>query len=391
MNNTLKIYMLALISFLIGTSQFSIVGMLDKVAASASISVSAAGQLITVFALGNAIGTPIMMVAIARINQRNQLLIALGIILLGIALMLTVPGFPLLLLSRIIIGIGTGMFVVSAYAIAAKLAMTGRQGAAMSTIAMGYSSSLVFGVPIGRMVAATYDWKIIFWAIGILSLLSIFAVIKWIPALEGESAVSFGQRFTPLKNPKVILTLLVTLFVFINYSLINTYITPLLNSALPEMTGIISAILLAMGIASLLGSRFGGFSADRFGIVRTILGSVTIQMVVLILLSIFSRESYLTIALLMVWEFACWTFGPTQNFNLISQSPEASSILLSLNSSFVQLGFAAGAGIGGIVVGNLSVLDIPWVSAIAVAIAGLIFIFVTRLPALKAKSESVKV
>lgn len=391
MNNTLKIYMLALISFLIGTSQFSIVGMLDKVAASASISVSAAGQLITVFALGNAIGTPIMMVAIARINQRNQLLIALGIILLGIALMLTVPGFPLLLLSRIIIGIGTGMFVVSAYAIAAKLAMTGRQGAAMSTIAMGYSSSLVFGVPIGRMVAATHDWKIIFWAIGILSLLSIFAVIKWIPALEGESAVSFGQRFTPLKNPKVIFTLLVTLFVFINYSLINTYITPLLNSALPEMTGIISAILLAMGIASLLGSRFGGFSADRFGIVRTILGSVTIQMVVLILLSIFSRESYLTIALLMVWEFACWTFGPTQNFNLVSQSPEASSILLSLNSSFVQLGFAAGAGIGGIVVGNLSILDIPWVSAVAVAIAGLIFVIVTRLPALKAKSGSVKV
>ncbi|WDH96617.1 MFS transporter [Paenibacillus urinalis] len=121
---------------------------------------------------------------------------------------------------------------MSAYAIAAKLAITGRQGAAISTVAMGYSSSLVFGVPIGRMVAASYDWKTIFWAIGILSLLSIFAVFKWIPALGGESVVSFHQRFTPLVNPKVIFTLFVTLFVFINYSIINTYITPLLNSAL---------------------------------------------------------------------------------------------------------------------------------------------------------------
>jgi DHA1 family putative efflux transporter-like MFS transporter len=379
LKNNLKKYMLALISFLVGTSQFSIVGMLDQVAASTSVSVSTAGQLVTVFALGNAIGTPLIMVVTAKMNQRRQLLMSLGIIILGIAAMLTLPGFGFLMASRIIIGVGTGVFVVSAYAIAAKLVARGRQGGAMSTVAMGYSSSLVFGVPIGRIIAASYDWKAIFWAIGILSLLAVFAVSSTIPALEGESAVPLSKRFAHLKNPKITMTLGVTLFVFINYSVINTYITPYLASTLPKMKGEISVILLAMGVASLIGSRLGGFLADRFGTARTILSSMVVQILALLLLSIQPGWAAVTIPVLMIWEIGCWTFGPTQNFNLVSLAPEASGILLSLNSSFVQLGFAAGAGIGGITVGSLSIKDITWISAIAVLAAWMISFIASRL------------
>ncbi|WP_239711064.1 MFS transporter [Paenibacillus sp. 19GGS1-52] len=189
MNNSWKVYMLALVSFLVGTTQFCIVGMLDKIAASADVSVSTAGQLITVFALGNALGTPIVMIATAKMNQRKQLLMALMIILLGIALTLTLPGFVLLMASRVVLGLGTGIFVVTAYSLASKLASPGRQGSAMSNVAMGFSSSLVFGVPIGRIIAATYDWKTIFWGIGLLCLVATFLVAKFIPVMEGDVAI----------------------------------------------------------------------------------------------------------------------------------------------------------------------------------------------------------
>lgn len=278
------------------------------------------------------------MIATAKMNQRNQLLMALGIIILGITSMLALPGFGFLMASRVIIGIGTGVFVVSAYAIAAKLASPGRQGGAMSTIAMGYSSSLVFGVPIGRIVAASYDWKSILWAIGILSLLAVFTVASTIPPLKGDLAVPLRNRFSHLKNPRIMITLAVTFFVFMNYSVINTYITPYLTSALPTMTDEISVILLMMGLASLVGSRLGGFMADRLGILRTISISMVVQIVALVFLNINPGWVIVTIPLLMIWEIACWTFGPTQNFNLISLAPEASGVLLSLNSSFVQLG-----------------------------------------------------
>lgn len=367
--------MLTLISFFVGTSQFGIVGMLDKVAASAGVSVSTAGQLITVFALGNAIGTPLVIVAAAKMNQRKQLLLALFIILLGIVSMLVLPGFGFLMASRVILGVGTGVFVVTAYGIAAKLAPPGRQGSAMSNVAMGFSSSLVFGVPIGRMVAAAYDWKTIFWIIGLLSLLAVFAVSRTIPAMEGEASVPLGKRLALLKNPRIAVALGMTFFVFIGFSIVDTYITPYLKAAMPTMERELSVILMTLGIGSLIGSRLGGFLADRIGIVRTLLGSMAVQASALLLLSAGSGWTIVTIMLLMVWEIACWTFGPTQNFNLVSLAPEASGIVLSLNSTFVQLGFAAGAGIGGIVVGGWSIMAITWISAVSVAFAATVSVF----------------
>jgi DHA1 family putative efflux transporter-like MFS transporter len=372
--------MLTLISFVVGTSQFVIVGTLDKVAASVDVSVATAGQLITVFALGNAIGTPLVMVATSKMDQRKQLVLALAIILLGIIGVIALPGFGLLMASRVLLGIGTGVFVVTAYGIAAKLAAPGRQGGAMANVAMGYSSSLVFGVPLGRMIASSYDWKVIFWGIGLFSLLAIFAVVRTIPVMEGEAAVSLGKRLALLKNPRVALTLSVTFFVFISYSMLNTYITPFLTAVLPTIKEKLSMILLAMGIASLIGSKVGGLLADRIGIIRTLVGSMAVHIISLVLLSTVSGLGWVmvTLLLLMIWEIAAWTFGPTQNFNLVSLTPEASSIVLSLNSSFVQLGFAAGAGIGGIVAGRSSILEISWIGATSVVIALLVGVFSFR-------------
>ncbi|WP_278245896.1 MFS transporter [Clostridium sp. DL-VIII] len=113
--------MLTIICFVVGTTQFSIVGMLDKIAESVGVSVSTAGQLVTVYSLSNAIGTPLVVVAISKMNQRKQLLLALAIILLGISCMLVLPGFTSLMTARVILGIGSGVFVVNAYGMARKV------------------------------------------------------------------------------------------------------------------------------------------------------------------------------------------------------------------------------------------------------------------------------
>jgi len=368
--------MLTIICFVVGTTQFSIVGMLDKIAASVNVSISTAGQLVTVYALSNAIGTPLVIVAIAKMNQRKQLLLALAIILVGIGCMLVFPGFGFLMAARIILGVGSGVFVVNAYGIAAKLAAPGRQGSAMSNVAMGFSSSLVFGVPLGRMVAGAYEWKTIFWIIEVLCLLALFIIRKTIPTFEGEASIPLAKRFALLKNPRITLMLSVTLFVFIGFSIIDTYITPFLIEAMPMMQEKISIILMILGIGSLIGSKAGGFLADRIGISRTIFSAMIVQTLALVLVSVVgSGWAVGTVILLMIWEISCWIFGPTQNFNLVSLAPEVSSIALSLNSTFVQIGFSLGAGIGGIVVGGWSVMSITWISAASAAVAILVFSF----------------
>lgn len=354
---------------MVGTSQFVISGILDKVATSVGVSLSAAGQLITVFALATAIGTPIVMVTTAKIGRRKQLLLALAITLLGIMMTIALQGFGFLLLSRIVLGVGSGVFVVTSYATAANLAPAGRQAGAMSNVSLGFSASLVFGVPIGRVVAAAYDWKVIFWGIGLFTLLGIIAVAKVIPATQGEASVPLSKQLALLKNPKIATALGVTFFVFVGYSVVNTYITPFLTSVMLLSGGMVSVILFVLGISSLVGSKLGGFLADRTGTARTLIISMIVQALGLTLLSITADSNFVAIPSLILWAIAAWTFGPTQNFNLLSLAPEASGIMLSLNSTFVQLGFAVGAGIGGVAVGGSSILSICWIGAAAVATA----------------------
>ncbi|WP_411825156.1 MFS transporter [Lederbergia lenta] len=143
-------------------------------------------------------GTPIVTVAMARLDQRKQLLTALTVILTGIISTITLPGFGFLMASRVILRVGTGVFVVNAYGIASK----GHKVGAMANVAVGYSASLVFGVPLGRVIAAASDWKIIFWGIGVFSLLSVFAIARAIPATEGVAPVQLGKQLALFEKSK---------------------------------------------------------------------------------------------------------------------------------------------------------------------------------------------
>ncbi|MEK3685019.1 MFS transporter [Paenibacillus sp. FSL R10-2736] len=365
----MKVYMLTLISFLVGTSQYVPVGILDKVAASVGVSVSAAGQLVTIFALANALGTPIVMLATAKIDRRKLLMIALAIIVIGSALTLALPGFGFLMVSRVVLAIGTGVFLVTAFSFASKLAPPGHQAGAIATVTTGFSTALILGVPIGRVIASAFDWKAIFWGIGVLCLLAIFAVARTIPATQGDAPVPLSKQLALLKNPKIAIALSVTFFLFIGYAVFYTYITPFLNAVSPMSEQAVSITLFGFGIATMIGSKLGGFMADRVGITRTLVGGMSINAVVLLLLSTIAGPSVITLPLLMLWAIASWTSGPTLQYNLVSLAPEASGIMLSLNSSFLQLGMAAGAGIGGLATGGLSIQSTSWIGAAAVLIA----------------------
>ena len=307
-----KIYILTLVAFMVGTAQFSIAGMLDQIAQATNISISNAGLLVTVYALGNAIGTPIFIMLTTKMKQKKQMVAALLLFLIGVMIMIAAHGFILMVMSRAITGLGAGIYTVTAYGLAVKLAPDNKKGNAMSTVAMGVSSSLVFGVPLGRIISSHLGWRSIFLLIGIFTLLALFLVVKAIPDVASEqvSTTRKESKVSILKNPTVASALLMTLFVFIGFSILDTYITPYLIGNMPSMQSSISFILIILGIGSLIGSRLGGFLADKIGVARTVSGALAFQIVFLVLVSLFTSNEYLGILFIVLWEIACWTFGP---------------------------------------------------------------------------------
>ncbi|MDF2960633.1 MAG: transporter [Paenibacillus sp.] len=369
MSNAWKIYMLAVVSFLVGTSEFIIAGILDKVAGDIGVSVSAAGQLITVFSLAYAFGTPILMAVTARLERRKLLLYSLGVFVLGNAVAVILPGFEFLIGSRIILALSTGVFVVTALTVASKLAPPEKQGSAIATLVMGFSTSLIVGVPLGRVVASVYDWKTIFGGIGVLGLLAILVISFVIPRTDGEEPVPLRKQLALLKEPRIAVALTVTFFWIAGYSIAYTYISPFLLTVTGMSEKGVSAGLFAFGIASLIGSKVGGFSTDKWGVRRTLIGGMLLHALALILLSLAAQSPAVVFPLLMLWSFSAWSSGPTQQYHLMTLAPEASGIMLSLNTSVLQLAMAAGAGIGGIIVEQSSLTSISWIGAAGVAVA----------------------
>jgi MFS transporter, DHA1 family, putative efflux transporter len=361
MSNLWKIYMLAVVSFLVGTSEFIIAGILDKVAENIGISLSAAGQLITVFSLTYGFGTPVLMAITARVERRKLLLYSLSVFVIGNAIAVALPGFEFLIASRIILALSTGVFVVTALTVASKMAPPEKQGSAIATLVMGFSTALIIGVPLGRVIASAYDWKTNFGGIGILGLLAMLTIFFAIPRTEGEEPVPLRKQLTLLKEPRIFVALSVTFFWIAGYSITYTYISPFLLTVTGMSEKGVSVGLFAFGIASLIGSKLGGYSTDKWGVSRTLIGGMLLHTAALILLSLESQSSAFVFPLLLLWAFSAWSSAPTQQYHLMTLAPEASGIMLSLNSSVLQFAMAAGAGIGGIVVNQASLASISWI------------------------------
>ncbi|NEU28777.1 MFS transporter [Paenibacillus polymyxa] len=369
MQSTWKVYILAIVSFLVGTSEYIISGILDRIATTMGITVPAAGQLITVFSLAYAIGTPILMAITAKWDRRKLLLSSLGLFAVANVLSFSLPGFGMFIAARILMALGAGMVVVTALSIAAKIAPAGKQASSIATVTMGFTASLIIGVPLGRMISSAYGWKTVFLGIALTGIIALIVIAMTLPRLKGDQPVPLLQQFALLKKPEVALGLGITFFWVGGYSLAYTYISPYLLNVSGVGEDILSSVLLVFGIASLIGSKIGGYSADKKGIPFTLLGGMILHGISLLLIP-FAAHSLITLfALLILWSFAAWTTGPTQQYNLVTLVPESSGVMLSLNQSTMQLAMAAGAGIGGVVVGQVSLASITWFGAAGVGIA----------------------
>lgn len=369
MSNTLKIYILASVSFLVGTSQYIVSGILDTIANSLDITLATAGQLMTIFSLVYAIFTPILIGITSSIDRRKLMIFSLSLFVIGNILAFILPGYQLFVVARVVMALGAGMVVVTALTIATKIAPEGKQGSSIAIVMMGLSSSLIIGVPIGRIISSLLGWRVIFGVIALLGILAMILIRASIPLIQGDKPVPLVQQLALLKKWRITIGLAITFFWLGGYSNAYTYLSPYLLNVSGIEEKHLNGVLLIFGIASLLGSKFGGFSTDRWGVQKTLLGGMALHIVMLILLSLVTNSYILVSIILILWSFAAWSSGPTQQYNLATIEPESSGILLGLNQSVMQLAMAAGAGIGGVFVEKVSLSSVTWIGALGVTIA----------------------
>ncbi|KUF26330.1 MFS transporter [Bacillus sp. G1(2015b)] len=390
MKNKAVVYLLALAAFLIGTIEYIITGIIQMVADDLQVTTSAAGLLVTSLALSAAIGAPIVIALTINIDRRKILSWMLIIFTLSNILTSVSHSFEMVLMTRILQGISGGTAIVVAMAVATRLVEREKRGTAIGIILMGLSSSLVLGVPIGTFLSSMIGWKALFAAIGLITLIPLIVVYRRIPSMKEQEPVTLGMQLSILKDKRILLAVAVTLFYVGGYSTLFTYLTPFLQESANLSITEISGILLLAGICSFLGSSLGGVAADKKGPTFTIFSGIILQIIMLMLLAFVTGNLVVMVAVIMIWMIATWSTSPAQQLYLVTLVPKSPDIALSVNTSFIQFGFALGSGLGGLVLSRTSILNLSWISAGTVLLALLMTILMVAFDRIS-QQKSLKV
>ncbi|MET3293073.1 UNVERIFIED_CONTAM: DHA1 family purine base/nucleoside efflux pump-like MFS transporter [Brevibacillus sp. OAP136] len=350
-----RVYMLAIASFVVGMVELIIGGILDQVASQFGISISQAGELITVFSLVFAIASPILLTLTAKIERKALCLWALLVFLFGNIVAYFSPVFSMLMISRIISAASGSLLIILCVTMASSLVKEEFRARAIGVIFMGVSASLVLGIPIGLVIGTHFGWRVIFLLISILTLLTMLGIYAFMDKMEPKPVIPLRQQLRTLKNAKMLSAQLTSLFFLTGHLTLYAYLTPFLQSTLHINATWISLFYFLFGISAVLGGGIGGWTADKWGSKKSILVIVSLFTLILFLLPTVTFSMPLFILVMMIWSALSWALTPAQQSYLIETSPETSDIQQGLNNSALHLGIALGSSIGGFVINEYSV------------------------------------
>ncbi|WP_336801333.1 MFS transporter [Kaistia sp. MMO-174] len=382
---------LALGTFAIGTEGFMIAGILPMIAGDLQVSVAAAGHLVTCFALVYAVAAPLL--AVATANWPRKTLLAAAITAFGLANIVAglAPDYLWLMVSRVLLALSAAAFVPSASGTAATMVAPEKRGRAISIIYTGMTVSIIVGVPIGTLVAEHFGWRATFLGVAGLAAIALVGILAALPRVGAPASVSLAARIEMVRRPDLLIVLALTFLTLGGIFAINTYFGALMTEifgATPEM---VAGALFLAGIGGAAGNLIGGYAADRWNgrrFLTAVLATLTINFAALSLVSVFAPNRHgLVVAYVIaaVWGLAGWSFPAVQQVRLVRLAPSLAAVSLSLNSSALYFGTAAGAAIGALAIDFVSITAIGWTAALFELAALVLMLATMKAPARQAE------
>ncbi|MGW3043711.1 MFS transporter [Kitasatospora sp. NPDC001159] len=373
-----RLLLLALGTFAMGTDSMVVAGILGPVSTDLQVSVGAAGQLVTVFALGYALLAPPLAAATARWPRRRLLLTALAVFSAANALSALAPTYELLLATRVLAAAGAALYTPTANAVATTLVAPERRGRALATVLGGMTVATALGVPLGTWVGRA-DWRMTMWlvtALGLAALAGLAALLRDLPA--PAAAPTLAARLAPLGRRRVLGAAATTLAFFLAFQTVYIYLATAVSGATGGNANRLSLILLTTGVMSVAGSWLGGRLVDRAGVRRVLLTGSALAAAAFAALPWLGRSMPGSLAYAVLVPLAGWAVSVALPHRLASIDPGSAPLLISLNSSALYLGTAAGGVAGSAAIAVLGGRWFPLAAAVLALAACAIAAATTR-------------
>jgi DHA1 family purine base/nucleoside efflux pump-like MFS transporter len=367
-----RTYLLAAGAFAVGTSAYVVSGVLPAVSNELGVSLTAAGQLATAFAIAYAVGAPLLTTATARWDRRTVLLAALAVAAVGNGLSAVAPTYPVLIAGRIIAALGAAVYTPAATLVATAMLPPAQRARAVAVVFGGLTVALAVGVPAGDLLGGTIGYGGVFGAVAVVCALVAVLVPVFLPRMEAPPAVSLRERFAVGADRRVLTGLAMTVIAVLSAMIVYIYVTPLLKATAGVGGTTIALLLLAYGVGGIVGNTWGARAADRFGVMPTLFVVLAGNAVMIATLSLTATTLAGAAAALFVWSVFSWAFNPPLQSLLLELAPTG-GLVLSLNASAIYLGTAIAGAVGGVVIGVGGVLVLPIVGGgLSLVVIGLL-------------------
>jgi DHA1 family inner membrane transport protein len=368
----LALFALTVAAYAIGTTEFVIVGLLPTVATDLNITLPLAGLIVSVYALGVTFGAPILTALTGKLGRKPLLIGLMALFIAGNVLAALAPSYGMLLVGRVLSAFAHGVFFSVGATIAADLVAPDRRASAIAMMFMGLTVAIVTGVPLGTFIGQTFGWRATFWAVTGLGLVAFAAIALLLPAnLKREKPAGLLEQVRVLGSGRLLLVFAMTALGYGGTFVTFTFLSPLLQDITGLTANTVSLVLVLYGAAIAFGNIVGGKVANREP-VKALAVLFALQAAVLVLLTFTAPSPVLVLVTLAALGFLSFATVPGLQLYVVDiakrHRPAGVDVASALNIAAFNLGIAAGAWIGGLVVASpLGLGSTPWVGAILVA------------------------
>ncbi|WP_226659218.1 MFS transporter [Pseudalkalibacillus hwajinpoensis] len=377
-SGTLALLALAISAFGIGTTEFVPVGLLSSIADDLSISITLAGLLISGYAIGVAIGAPILTALTGKMNRKTLLMSLMVVFIIGNLVAGISTSFGLLLVARFITAFSHGIFFSIGSTIAADLVPENKRASAIAFMFTGLTVATVTGVPLGTFIGQAFGWRATFLGVAILGVIGIIASAILVPKdLKEAPPAKFSEQLKILKNGKLLLAFAITALGYGGTFVAFTYLAPLLEDVTGLSAKFVSVILLVYGVAVAIGNVIGGKASDKNPL-KALFWMFVLQAIILFVMTFaipFKVAGIMTIFFMGLFAFMNVPGLQVLVVNLAEKYvPSAVNVASALNIAAFNVGIAIGSFVGGVIVDSIGLIHTPWIGAImvvgAVALTG---------------------
>jgi predicted MFS family arabinose efflux permease len=367
----LALWALTLSAFAIGTTEFVIVGLIPTIAASLGVSVPSAGLLVSLYALGVAVGAPVLTALTGRVPRKLLLLGLMALFTAGNLIAWMAPGYEALMAARVLTGLAHGVFFSIGSTIATSLVPKEKAASAIAIMFTGLTVALVTGVPLGTFIGQTFGWQATFLAVSLLGVIAFVGSLVLVPKnIAGSTPASLLTQLSVLKKPRLLLVYAMTTLGYGGSFIAFTYLAPILQEVSGFSASSVSLVMLVYGVSVAFGNIWGGKLADKNGPVQALQIVFALLALVLFVLTFTASNAWLAVITVLAWGAVAFGNVPGLQVYVVQQAerdaPQAVDVASGLNIAAFNVGIAGGAWAGGLIVTQFGLLATPWIGALVV-------------------------